>query len=356
MKKSYFLAFIIAVISILWIGSGVITPDNDAQNTENTVKSEGKKEIMRVQVKSISFEPYTKKITLNGRTEASKNVTIRAEAEGQIIDILHDQGAPIAKGEEIVKIDIRERSVRVRESRELVKQRKIEFEAARKLIKQGFASDVRLAQTQSAYEAAMASLKRAEIDLEKTTVISPFDGILGQRHVDVGDYVRIGDEVTNIVDLTPLKIVVFVNEKEVVQLKKGNKATLRFSAAEPRMGVVSYISPAADMQSRTFRIEIEMNNDENPLPSGLTAQVDIEVLSKQAAKVPPSILTLNDDGAVGVKVIDADNKAQFTPIEILEDTTDYLWVKGLDQGTRVVTVGQDFLIPGQEVEAVESVE
>lgn len=353
MKKSYFVALIIIIITILWIGSGFIAPNETISAKENVIKTETKNEVMKVKVKTVSAEPYVKKITLNGRSEASKNVTIRAEAEGQIIEILRDEGEAINNNDRIVKINIQERSVRVREAQELLKQRQIEFEAAQKLIKQGFASDVRLAQTQSAYEAARASLKRAQIDLEKTTISAPFDGVLGQRYVDIGDYVRIGDEITQIVDLTPLKIAVFVNEKEVVQLQKGSPATLKFAGGETRNGIVSFIAPAADTESRTFRVEIDMDNNENTLPSGLTAQVDIEVLSKQAFKIPPSILTLNDEGALGVKVIDAENKAQFKQIEILEDTPNHLWVKGLADNDRVVMVGQDFLVPNQTVEAVE---
>ena len=354
MKKSYFIAFIIAFLALIWIGSGFLVSNDDRAPQENIEKSEPKKDLMKVQFKKALFEPYTKKITLNGRSEASKNVTIRAEAEGQVTEILHEQGEQITKGEDIVKINIQERSVRVREARELVKQRKIEYEAARELIKQGFASNVRLAQTQSAYESARASLKRSQIDLEKTTILAPFDGVLGKRHVDIGDYLRVGDEVTDIVDLNPLKIAVFVNEKEIVQLKKGNSASLNFAGGERREGVVAFIAPAADMQSRTFRVEIEMNNEINSLPAGLTAQVDIEVLSKQAVKIPPSVLTLNDDGAVGVKIIDADSKAQFQTIEILEDTANHLWVKGVENGARIVMVGQDFLVPGQMVEAIKA--
>ena len=353
MKKSYFIAFVIALVALVWIGSGFIVPSDSAKDQEKIEKSDVKDESMKVKVSSVSFEPYTKKITLNGRSEASKNVTIRAEAQGQIIQILHNQGDKVVKGDSIVKINIQERSVRVREASELTKQRKIEYDAARKLIKQGFASDVRLAQTQSAYEAARAGLKRAQIDLEKTTVSAPFDGTLARRHVDIGDYVSVGDAITEIVDLTPLKITVFVNEKEVVQLVKGNEATLKFAGGEKRRGFVTFISPASDPQSRTFRVEVEMDNAENTLPSGLTAQVDINVQSKQAVKIPPSILTLDDEGAVGVKIVDTDNKVQFKMIEILEDTADYLWVKGLDDGTRVVMVGQDFIAPNQIVETVE---
>jgi multidrug efflux system membrane fusion protein len=353
MKKSYLLAFIIAVVVALWIGSGFFLETDPSRQEIPVETANEKNDLMRVQVKTIAFEPYIKKISVNGRSEASKDVTLRAEAEGQIVEILHDQGQTIARGEQIVKIDIREKSERVREARELVKQRRIEYEAAKKLIKQGFASDVRLAQTQSAFESARASLKRAEIDLEKTTVVAPFDGVLGQRHVDVGDYVSFGDAITDIVDLDPLKIVVFVNENEIVQLQKGNRAMIKFPAIEPRQGEVKFIAPSANRDTRTFRVEIQMDNTEDPLPAGLTAQVDIDVLSKQATKIPPSILTLNDDGDVGVKVIDGENKARFTAIDIIEDTPEYLWVTGLDEGARVVMVGQNFLVPGQEVEPVE---
>ncbi len=353
MKKSYFIAFVIAIIALVWIGSGFLISSDSVDDAPSQAQAEKKSELMKVQVQTISSEPYIKKITVNGRSEASKNVTLRAEAEGQIVEILHDEGAIITAGEEIVKIDVRERNERVRESRELVKQRKIEYDSAKKLIKQGFASDVRLAQTQSAYESARAGLKRAEIDLEKTTVIAPFDGILGRRDVDVGDYVRIADPITEIVDLSPLEIVLFVNEKEVVQLKKGAPATIRFVGGEKRDGIVDYIAPSADPQSRTFRVTVLMENTDNQLPAGLTAQVDIEVRSKTAFKIPPSIMTLNDAGAVGVKTIDSENKVNFTPIEIIEDTPDHVWIMGLPESSRVVMVGQDFIVPNQIIEPVE---
>lgn len=356
MKKSYFIAFVITIVALLWIGSGFIAPTPSAEKAEAQEQSEEKKpEVTKVQTQVISAQPYTKKITVNGRSEASKDVIIRAEAEGQIVEVLHEEGDVIAKGTKIVKIDVRERKERVREARELVKQRKIEYDAARKLIKQGFASDVRVAQTQSAYESALAGFKRAEIDLEKTTVMAPFDGVLGQRHVDVGDYVSIGDEITAIVDLDPLEVVAFVNEKEIVQLKKGNEAILRFVGGEMRTGIVDYIAPAADEDKRTFRVTIVMDNPEGEvqLPAGLTAQVDIDVKSKEAYKIPPSILTLNDTGSVGVKTVGNDNKVDFVRVDIVEDAPDHLWVTGLEGAARVVMVGQDFIVPDQVVEAVE---
>jgi len=360
MNKSYFLAIFIAVIAVLWIGSGFLfQTDMAADGEENTalplsVESNTAPEQMTVQVQTATPQPYIKKISSNGRSQASKNVVIRAEAEGQVLRILKEEGKPAVKGDHLIAIDVRERKERVREARELVKQRKIEYDAARKLRKQGYTSDVRLAQTQSALESARASLKRAEIDLEKTTISAPFDGVLGQRHVDIGDYVRVGDEIMTIVDLDPLEVDVFVNEKDVVQIQKGNKAILTFAGGENRMGQVTFVSPAADEETRTFLVHVEMDNADHKLPAGLTTQVEIEVKSKQAFQIKPSILTLDDTGAVGVKTVSADNMVVFTPIEIIEDTPTHLWVTGLQAGMKIVTVGQDFIIPGQKVTPVES--
>ena len=354
MTKSIFLALAITIMAIIWIASGIIFPSQSLEQAHTaTPITQTEPELMKVQTEIISPQNYTKTIKVNGRSEANKNVTIRAEAEGQITEILAAEGQKITKDTEIVKIDINEKRERVREARELVKQRKIEFDAAKKLSKQGYASVVRVAQTQSAYESARASLTRAEIDLQKTTVLAPFDGILGKRHVDIGDYVRIGDPLTELIDLNPLKIAVFVNEKEVVQLSNGNKASLIFIGGETREGVVSFISPIANEQSRTFRVDITMDNSEKPLPSGITAEVEIHLLSKQAYKIPPSIITLDDAGQIGVKIVTADNKVAFAPITILDDSANAMWISGLSGNPRIITVGQDFVTVGQTVEPIE---
>ena len=357
MKKSYLIALIIALIAILWIGSKAVIPnglsDQDLiENTDETTPES--KNPMKVSVKTVEPQNYIERISASGRSAASRNVTLRAEAEGQVVAVIANEGEAISTGQKILNVDVRERRERVREAQELVKQRQIEFEATQKLIKQGYASNVRLAQTQSAYESARALLKRAQIELEKTTIIAPFDGVLGKRYVDVGDYLRIGDEITDIIDLDPLEVTVFVNEKEVLQLHAGNDVELNFSSGEKRKGKVVYVSPVADESSRTFRVDIRFDNDMNTLPAGLTVQVNIAVANKKAYQIPSSILTLNDAGDVGIKIIADQNKVEFAPVTIIDDTRTLMWVTGLKGSVRVVTVGQDFVVPGQIVEAIES--
>ena len=360
MKKSYIIALLIAIIAVLWIASSAILPvgnvandineDNDVMEADASLQQ---KTPMRVQVKTIRPSSYAKTVRGNGRSAASRNVTLRAEAEGQVISVIAKEGDRVSKGDKIVSIDIRERRERVSEARELLKQRQIEFDAAKKLKQQGYASDVRLAQTESAYESAQANYKQSQIQLEKTTITAPFDGILGPRYVDIGDYLRVGDEVSNIVDLDPLEVNLFVSEKEIVQIAEGNTAQLLFTGGEERQGRVIYIAPSADEDNRTFQVKIEIENTDNPLPAGLTAQIEIEVASREAYQIAPSVLTLNDSGDIGVKTVNADNVVVFTPITILDDTSGNLWVSGLDGEVRIVQVGQDFIVPGQQVDPLE---
>ena len=353
MNKSYLIAALILILSFLWIGSGLITPDTQETPSETEATDFGEEnEIQKVRVINSEAQDYTTKIKVSGRSKASKNVTLRAESEGQVLGVVANEGDAVESGAPIVKIDIRERENRVLETSELVKQRQIEYDAARKLIKQGYTSDVRLAQAQSELESARASMKMAEIDLAKTTISAPFDGVLGLRHIDVGDYVKSGDAVVDIVDLDPMKVTVFVNEKDVVQITKGASATVRFAGGEERNAIVEFIAPAADEQSRTFQVDVAFDNAQNTLPAGLTAAVSIDIQSKKAHKISPAILSLNDEGDIGVKAVQSDNTIQFMPVTIIADYPDHMWVKGLPDQIKIVTVGQDFVMEGQTVDPI----
>lgn len=355
MNKSYLLAVLILLIALLWIGSGYLVPaDTGAEQLEQEeVQSpDPEDEIMKVRVMNSQAQDYGRSIKVNGRSHASRNVTLKSETAGQVVEILVDEGEQVAEAAEIIKIDIRERAERVNEARELVNQKQIEYDAAQKLKKQGYSSDVRLAQTRSELESAKASLTQAEIALEKTTISAPFDGVLGERVVDIGDYIRVGDPVISIVDLDPLEVTVFVNEKEVIQIHKGDDAQIKFANGKTATGEVTFISPAADETSRTFHVDIAIDNAGNALPAGLTAEASIHVEEQKAHKISPAILTLNDGGDVGLKIVNADNEVEFVHANLVADEADAMWVGGLPDEVKIITVGQDFVAVGQKVNPV----
>lgn len=356
MQKSYLLATVILLIALLWVGSGLVFSGSDEKQTaeETTVSSDNG--TMKVRVMDSQAVDHQKTVSVNGRTKPSKDVVLRAETEGQITDILVDEGVVVEAGTAIIAIDIREREEVLREAQERVRQREIEYNAAQKLMKQGYSSDVQVAQAQSALESARATLTRARIDLEKTKITAPFDGVLGERSVDIGDYVQGGDQVTRLVALDPLEVTLYVNEKDVMHISVGDRADIRFAEAEARTGVVSYIAPTADDKTRTFRVDVRMENADYAVPGGLTASVSMIVHEERAHKVSPAILTLNDAGDVGVKIVNDQKKVRFIPVRILTDEPSAMWIAGLPDHVQIITVGQDFVVDGQSVEPVLATE
>ena len=104
------------------------------------------------------------------------------------------------------------------------------------------------------------------------------------------------------------------------------------------------------ISTRTFEITIEANNDDLLFKSGITASITIKGNSVKAHKIPPSILTLQDDGTVGVKAIDEKNKVVFYPIKKEIDTIDGMWVSGLPDEVKLIITGQEYITTGQIVE------
>ena len=130
------------------------------------------------------------------------------------------------------------------------------------------------------------------------------------------------------------------------------KLQQEFYNGDTIMGKVSYIAPVADPATRTFRVEISTPNPDYSIKDGLTAKVRISVEKKRHTKSHPLFLSLNDVGQIGVKIVDAQNKVQFVPVTILSDTSDYMWIRGLPDNVRLITVGQDFVSHGQTVRPV----
>ena len=132
------------------------------------------------------------------------------------------------------------------------------------------------------------------------------------------------------------------------------KAHVEFLDGEVQEGKVSYIAPAADSQTRTFRIIVSAENTEQSIKEGLTAKLSIPVANKKAHKISPSILSLSDDGIVGVKTVNADDIVEFTPVKILSDKPEAMWITGPYETVRFITVGQAFVIEGQKVVPIVS--
>ncbi|MBX2835114.1 MAG: efflux RND transporter periplasmic adaptor subunit [Micavibrio sp.] len=353
MKSYKILAIIIALLALAWIVSGVIAPNDTVQTPPPAEQSEEKEDkLQKVRVRDLKSETYRDTVKVTGRTQANREVVMKAEIAGQISTVLLQEGESVQEGDILAELDVRDRQLREDEARQRLEQRRIEYNAAKKLAEKGFSSKVKLAQSTAEYESAKAALKQAALDIENMNISAPFDGIVSKQVVESGDYVSVGENLFTIVDLDPIELVGYVSERNVKDLEIGQIASATLLGGEKIDATISYISPASDDQTRTFRVILSAPNSDFAIKDGLTANLEIPTKDKTAFKITPSILTLDDEGRIGVKIVGAGDKVKFVPVKILNDAPDYMWVSGPPENARFITVGQEYVIDDQVVEPV----
>ena len=143
-----------------------------------------------------------------------------------------------------------------------------------------------------------------------------------------------------------------VSERDIARIKTGMAAGVRMVTGEQVIGEISYIAPNADPKTRTFRVEIEMDNQDRTLRDGVTASSIVNLEPTQAFKVKASWLTLADNGDIGLRGVTENNKVIFIPVKILSQDNDGMWVSGIKPGTAIITLGHEYVSAGEVVEPV----
>ncbi|MFC7332271.1 efflux RND transporter periplasmic adaptor subunit [Rhodocista pekingensis] len=351
MKRSYVVALTITLVAVVWMASGQFG-GVVAQDAAPTEAPQQVRELVSVRVAVLGAEPLTSEVVVNGRSQAFRSVSIKAEVRGRVEAILAERGAAVAAAAPLVRIAVDARRADLEEARARVALRKTEWDAARRLADQGFSSEIRRAETKAAYEAALAAVKAAELALEKTEIKAPFEGIVDSRPVELGDFVDVGDPIATIVDLDPIKFVAYVGERHVRDLSLGGMAHARTLSGDEVEGRITFIAAAADPDARTFRVEVEAPNPGRAIVDGLTSSLRLPVAQRTAHRLSPAVLTLDDAGTIGVKTVDADDIVRFVPVRILSSDPAGIWVGGLPDTATVVIVGQEFVVDGQKVKPV----
>ncbi len=178
MKKTTRIALIIIGIVLLWILSGIIFP-SEKNSSRQAETSKAKLDLSKLlEIKQIEPQEHARKLVLYGVTEPNRSVSIKAETQGTVKNILAKEGNYLKRGQVILQIDMQDRQAKLIQAKALVNQRRIEYKAAKKLQKKGFQSEVRLAETLARLEEAKAGLKRIQLDISYTSVRSPFSGVL----------------------------------------------------------------------------------------------------------------------------------------------------------------------------------
>jgi len=354
MKASRVAALGLVAAATFWIASGHLFPHKADESKAAPIASETAQKPFRVAVAAAEVVPHRRRLTLSGRTEADKKVTVAARAGGVITQLRVRRGSHVEKDEVIAVLSDEAREAQVAQAEALVTQRRTELDAKRRLIENGTMPKLDLVKLESDLKIAEATLAAAEAERERGVVRAPWAGLVTDVPVEVGQaaFSMAGREIAQIVALDPILAVVEVAERKLAGIKIGETADIRLVTGQTATGKIRFVSKSASPSTRTYRVEVEASNPKGEIPDGITAEVAIPLAPVDAAQVPRSALTFSSGGDIGVRIVDDQNLVAFVRVNVLEDDHNQMWVTGVPNGARVIVKGQDFVREGQMVDAV----
>ena len=293
-KQTYKTAAILASFLVIWMVSGSMIEEENFE--KNTSKLDTLSSVTIVNSKATNKSKILKS---SGFTEADKFVQVRAEVSGRLIARPAQQGDYVEEGDLICQLYIAGRE---------------------------------------AYP----------------KIVAPFSGYLETLRVEEGDFLNTGAVCAALIDPDPMLLVADIAEKDIAQVELGSEASAKLISGRYISGEVTFIASSADKNTRTFRVEISVDNKDRTIRDGVSAEIYIKGKQEAAHKISPAILSLNDQGKLGVRTVTADNRVEFKEINILDDTNSGMWVSGLGEEARIITLGQEYVFQGQTVNVKET--
>ena len=279
------LSLYILIPILLWMISGFFKNDAPQQVNESN-------DLFSVQTllsKAQEYQPYIK---LKATTKSEKRINVKAKTSGEVVQIGAVQGRFVQKDTVLCSLGV--------------------------------------------------------VELNRTEVKAPFSGYIEQI-VKPGNFLERGQVCATIIQLDPISLVAGVPEYDINKVRIDQSVYVDLVTGQTIEGKLTFVSKSASPDTRTFNVESQINNPDGLIKDGLTAEISIEIDKVKAHKISPSILLLNDEGKLGIRIVNIGNLAQFVEIDILEDSEEGLWVTGIPEEVEIIIQGQGFVEDGQEV-------
>ena len=349
LKSSYLISLGIVGATILFLAVLFVANHTGSRPAESAHAAAHGTELPYVQVTLTpqALRPYT--VAIRGRTEAAREVSVRSETAGVVAQTPAREGGFVSRGTVLCRLSVDARQAALDQARANYRARQLQQEASARLAEQGFRSPTQVLQDQANLDAASAAMRQAQVALEQVNIRAPFSGVFDHRDAEVGAYLGPGQPCGTVIELDPLLIVGDVPETRAASLQMGAGAVAHLASGGTLAGRVRYVSHDADPQTRTYRVEVIARNPGAAVRSGITADVAVSSGAGPAHLVPASALVLDSAGRQGVRFLTTGDVVAFSPVEVMEETPQGVWISGLTGDVRVITVGQSYVSEGQRV-------
>lgn len=301
-----------------------------------------------VLVRKSSAQPVSRGIVLRGQTAAFRLLDVKAETNGLVISSPLRKGTLVAEGELLCKLDPGTREASLSEAKARLAEAEANNNVSASLVQKGYASENTAISRIAALQAAQAGVERAKKEMAQLEIHAPFSGLLESDTAEFGALMQPGATCARIIALDPIKLVGFATEQQVRRISVGGQAGARLIGGDTVVGKLSFISRSADPLTRTFRVEIMVPNPKLEIRDGSTAEIFIALSGEKGHLLPQSALTLDDEGRLGVRVVQ-DSLAKFIEVTIINESPEGVWVNGLPELAEIIIVGQEYVTTGRRV-------
>ncbi|GAA3963490.1 efflux RND transporter periplasmic adaptor subunit [Allohahella marinimesophila] len=307
-----------------------------------------------VEVGTVTWQPSIKSV---GSTRAINGIEVANELPGVVEKLMFESGQRVEAGDELVRLDsaIDEAALTTRRAEAMLASK--EYQRNADLISRRAVSQSAVDETQAAMETAKARVQEAEAQLGKKVLKAPFDGVLGLRLVDLGEYLPAGTPIVEINMLDPILVQYTLSERELSNVEIGDTVEVSVAALpnESFKGKVSAINSSVTAESRTVQLRAELANADQRLKPGMFATIETLAEDERSiVAIPNTAIAFNTYGNFAYVLIENDEGQLVTERRTIETGSmrDGMTevTKGLEVGERIVSTGLLRLRAGQPVQ------
>lgn len=344
-RLTWIILLVAAVVIIVFVKMKVLSPDVVASKSLTA-----KKPVMHLTGVLASSGRFENVLKVNGTILPNEQVSLHPESSGKITGIFFKEGTFVKKGELLLKIndaDLQANLQKLNSQKQLDEAN--EQRQKQMLNIQGI--------SQQEYDAAInqlnvtkADIAYTEAQIQKTEIRAPFDGLIGLRHISIGDFVSANTEVSNLVSTSTLKIEFSVPEQYASLLHTGDSITFSPEGSVKNYNARVYaLDPVLDQNTRSLTMRALYNNSKEEIRPGQFASIILSLQKSNNAILLPSQTVVPDINGQKVYVIDS-GKVHSNRVEIGARTDSTVEVlSGVNAGDTVLLTGLQFVTPGLPV-------
>ncbi len=310
-----------------------------------------------VEVAQATAQQVVDKFEAVGTIEADEAVSLVSEIDATVVELPFEEGSVVKKGQLIAHLDDSQLSAEVARTEALRAQSQASFDRVKAVVDEGAGSLQNLDDASAALKVAESNLALAKARLAKAHIVAPFDGIIGARRVSVGTFLRTGQQIADMANISVIRVNFSAPESFLSRLNRGAEvtvSTLAFPGHEVT-GKIIAIEPIIDPGTRNVRVVARVPNPGYRFLPGMSANIGAVLNVRPNAITIPSEAVFATGNQSFVFVVKPDSTVAQIGVELGTRMTDMVEIiSGLEPGAQVVQAGHQKLFEGAKVMAVAS--